>query len=267
MTYSKNKAEEILKNLGLNKDEIAIYLLLAARGPLTILELHKITKVPRSSVYKLTEDLSKKKFVEFLVVYPGIKVKAVRPGNLGIVIQERKKMIEEKQKSLNNLTALTIDDYRKSPKTEIRYYKGIKGMKQLIWNTLDSSKKIYGYSTWDREMSVGHNFEINYEREYVKRELTDHILFDRKSMIGIKKKISLKSPIVPNDKRKVRVLQDRRFYVSGDTYIYNNIYAVNLWNTDEVWGVEIENEKLVEEQMGIFKILWKKSQPLDNFLN
>ena len=51
----------------------------------------------------------------------------------------------------------------------------------------------------------------------------------------------------------------------GDTYLYNNIYAVNFWDQDEIVGVEIKNSQLMQLQMAIFSRLWEQAKPIEEY--
>jgi hypothetical protein len=62
-------------------------------------------------------------------------------------------------------------------------------------------------------------------------------------------------------------MSPEKLYVSGDTTIYNNTFAVAYWKQGEVVGVEIKNAELVKTQKSIFEQLWSLAEPLERYMN
>lgn len=243
-----------LKILGLNKSEISVFLALLSKGIMSMTQLSKVTNIPRTTVYRICENLADKKFIEWIIDQRGYKAKAVRVEMLNFLIQDKKSELESIQKALKNLKFIVKFSPKNLPATQVRYYKGKSGMKQLIWNTLKAKKIIIGYSIYGRKEIVGSKFIKKYIWEFQKRKLRDKVLVNKKVVPRVLKALKTAHQQKYED---VRVIKKKNFYISGDTYIYNNIYAVNFWNKDEIVGVEIENPEIAKMQMSIFNILWK----------
>lgn len=248
-----------LEKLGLNESEIEIYLALVSKDLMSVSKLSKITGIPRTTVYRICDSLSDKKFIEWIIDQSGKKVKAVPPEMLGFLVQEKQSELNTTKKAILDLKKAIELPSKNVPETQVRYYKGKSGMKQLIWNTLRAKKEIVGYSIYGRKEIIGSRFDQKYIWEFRKRNLRDRVLVNTEIVPKVRKAISGTHQQKIGD---VRVMSNQDFYVSGDTYIYNNVYAVNFWNKDEIVGVEVENPEIAKVQKGIFKILWKKSQPL-----
>jgi len=250
--------DKSLKLIGLDKNERSVYKKLLSGGVMTVSQLAKSTNIPRTTIYRICENLSKKNFLEWVVYKMGKKVKAIPPQKLDYIVKQKQNQLENLQKALDNLKELTKIS-KNIPLTEIRYYKGKSGMKQLIWNTLHAREGIVGYSIYGRKKIVGEKFIEKYILEFKKKSLTDKVLVNEKIFPEVKKALKGSHQQSKDD---VRIIRNDKFYISGDTYIYNNIYAVNFWNKEEIIGVEIENEQIVKVQKGIFDILWEISEIL-----
>src|SRR5690606_5091074 len=107
---------------------------------------------------------------------------------------------------------------------------------------------------------VGEEFYNKYVEEFRFRKIRDRV-------IGNEDCLQYASGYVVKGKHQLnkddlRILPKKTFYVSGDTSIYNNTYAVCWWDKGEVVGVEIENPELVKIQKSIFEILWGIAKPI-----
>lgn len=119
-----------------------------------------------------------------------------------------------------------------------------------------------GYSIYGRKEIIGRQFLEKYTAEFNRRKLLDKVIINKKIITRVRK--ALKG-IHQQTKENVRIIPDKDFYISGDTYIYNNIYAVNFWNKGEIVGVEIENPEIAKVQKSIFYSLWRRAKSLKNF--
>ena len=48
--------------------------------------------------------------------------------------------------------------------------------------------------------------------------------------------------------------------LSHNLDIYNNVVAIYYWENNDVFGVEIENEKVAETQRSIWNTMWKLAE-------
>lgn len=254
-----------LKNIGLNEDEIAIFISLSNEEEKSAHQISKATNIPRTSVYRTLENLIEKKLVESIISDNGNKYRVVKANKLEILKNEKRQEVEEFEHSISS-----IENYLQSlapslPKTQIRYYQGPEGIKQIMWNALKAEKDCVGYSIFGRIEVVGKAFIARYNEEFERRKITDKVIISKKEIGRVKdfvNKGSLHKSFV-----NIRVISNKNFYVSGDTMIYNNIYSVSFWKHGEIIAVEIENPEIVKVQRGIFETLWDISTPLNKLLD
>lgn len=249
---------EQLGSFGLSRIEAAIYLHLVRTRPKTILEISRALDLPRTSVYDNSEKLIEKGLIEKIVKFKSQQLRAYPPDILQTQIDQQKAKIENLQNTLGSLQAQLALITTGFSKTEVRYYNGAQGFRQMIWNTL-RAKELAGYSQFGRSEIVGEAFIKKYVAEAVARGVKDRVISNPEI---IRKYVTNDDPIKEGRKiyQNIRSIDASRFYVSGDITIYNDVFAVNYWKQGEVVGVEIENPELVKTQKSIFELLWQQAE-------
>ena len=255
--------EEHLAQFGLSKEETAIYLALSGKPAHTALELSRLLRVPRTTIYDHVTSLIEKGLVERIVKYKSQQFQAYPIDILSHTIDQEK----------SHLDRLTISfEYLKnhihessailSTSTQVRYYHGATGVRQMMWNTLSAVKENIGYSVMGRREIVGKTFLKRYLEEIDRRHILDRVIINPKKetlLYATDGILSVRTKKVALE--KIRVIPAAQLHITGDTTIYNNIFAVMYWQHDEIVGVEIENPELVAMQKSIFEMLWKLSKP------
>ncbi|MBN2101094.1 helix-turn-helix domain-containing protein [Candidatus Dojkabacteria bacterium] len=260
--------EDIHQNLirlGLDENEAEVYMTLLGAPSMTILELSRSTNIPRSTVYRIAESLAKKKFAEWIIEHNSKKVRAITPEYLGFVVKEKKTELEEAEVSLNNLQDMIGNIVTKVPKTQVRYYQGKEGIRQIIWNTLKAKKGVFGYSEFGRIEVVGRNFYNDYVQEFRARGLTDRVIANENCFGYLDKHVLTELEKHQLESTGIRIIPKKIFYCTGDHSLYNNIYSISYWRKNETIGVEIENEELVKMHASIFEMMWKIAEPVADF--
>jgi len=255
----KTDIKNLLLELGLDEVEAQIYKILLYKGKKSILNLSREINLPRSTVYRICENMVLRNLLEWTVKYKSKEIKAVSPKDLENYLIPFKQKYEKMNLALNNLIKVSTNLNLNPLETEVRYYKGIDGMKQLIWNTLQAKDTIFGYTPWGRDLFTGTKFENRYASEAKKRNIQDMVITNKRGVTLYKKFLKGKIDCI----QRVRIAN---MYITSDVYIYNNVYAVNTWMKGEISGVEIENEEICKLQKGIFKNMWKSAIPLERFI-
>mgnify|MGYP001612619907 FL=1 len=146
-------------------------------------------------------------------------------------------------------------------RTQVRYYHGASGFRQMMWNALAARDEHIGYSTFGRSAIVGEKTMERWMGEMIKRKIKDRVIINPK-------KESLDYLTNPGQGaarskyQNTRAIDEKILSISGDTTIYNHVFAVAWWKKGEVVGVEIENPELVKTQKSIFEILWRQAKPI-----
>jgi hypothetical protein len=148
------------------------------------------------------------------------------------------------------------------PETQVRYYKGAEGIRQMMWNTLKADRQTVGYSEFGRVEVVGQEYTARWAQEFRSRGLVDRAIANPTPEV----KKYIKEVIMTGrhqlDVEHIKFFPQNQLYITGDTTIYNNICAVCYWRQGEVVGVEVENPEFVRTQKTMFELLWKQAKPV-----
>lgn len=249
---------EQLADFGLGDIEAQIYVHLVGKPPKSILDIARELNLPRTSIYDNALKLAEKGLVQKIVTYKSQQLKAYPLGILQAQIDKEKNRIEQMQDKLIKLEQ-TIAQAEPSPlATEVRYYRGTKGLQQMIWNTLRTKGEIVGYSQFGLVKVVSERFTEKYASELIRRQIHNRVItnpqFTEAWHLNLEQ-IAIYRRVL----QRCRVINPKSLYVSGDTTIYNNVFAAAYWDHGEVVGVEIENSEIVKTQRSMFDLAWNQA--------
>ncbi|MDQ6985603.1 MAG: helix-turn-helix domain-containing protein [Candidatus Dojkabacteria bacterium] len=162
---------EKLKELSLDSDEASLYLHLYEHGEQTPLEISRDTNINRSKIYRITESLKGKKIIEETESAWGKKLSAAPAENLELIITEAEQKIKTQKDVLNDLIQ-DLKDLKpiESNSFSVKYYSGLDGVKQVLWNELHL-KKVYSFSHGMFNDVVREKFANKIRKEYVTRKI------------------------------------------------------------------------------------------------
>lgn len=261
MSDTTGKYENLL-HLGLSPIESQVYIYLAESSPTTALALSRLLAVPRTSIYDALSRLSEKRLIERVVRAKSTYFKASPTSQFEPLIIAEKEKINSMMSALKSLESQLKPRIDEIKSTEVRYYQGAEGMRQMIWNCLKAEKEEMGYSVFGRVEVVGLPFYKKFVEEFSRRKLNNRVIINpTERTLGF-----IHRDVRPNlhhlSVQNIRSIPSDKLYIAGDTMIYNNTYAVSYWQGHEVVGVEIENPDFVKHELSIFELLWKLAKPI-----
>lgn len=263
MTIISDIAKE-LEKFGLSKEQAKIYMLLVREGELRIQDIVKLAHIPRSSVYEHLEPLFELGLIEKIIDDKFVRIKSYPLSSL-------KHGLNEKISSLQTLIA-DVDGVEKSiaatsntplsGQTAMRFYRGVSGARQLFWNSLNAKSCVYVYSSFGRSAFVGRKFYTDFVAESKERKIKERVLVNpnERTLEFIRKDDG--SPVARTKTEDIRVIEEAKLHIKGETFIYDNIYAQVTLHTDEITGFEIESSDFTNPQRSVFEILWNIAKPL-----
>lgn len=243
-----------LIDFGLDDNEAKIYLHLLEFGPRTPLKLSRETNLNRSKIYRYIEKMMAKSLIEETNDTWGKKLKAADPKNLELFLakkeQELKKELEIAPRLIDSLLNFPTNA---QASFEIKHYKGVEGLKQMLWNRLSAHKEIlsFGYETMNE--IVGKSFAEKIRTEQVERKLmwyelesvNDRGNYWYTDVAGWDKYYD--SYYVPPKFLRIR------HYLS----IFNDTVSILSWKKGGEVGIEINDEALADMQRQIFWHYWE----------
>lgn len=259
MSEQTDRIKHDLIQLGLEKEEAEIYLYLKKKGLSTALEVSKNLSIGRTKVYRITDKLYKLGLIEQVMKSRGFKFKATSSLELNKLLLD-KKLEVNKLESLLPLTISKLENLETNSKEDsnVKYYKGIEGLKQVTWNSLKAKKEILIYEmVSDMSKFLDKEFSEEVRLELVKRKIKTKQLTNHKS---IKEYIKVTQKVLKY--WEVRFIDPKDLKLSYEFLVYNNTVAMYNVQSDNVFCVEIIDKRLANMQKMLFNFVWKNAKSM-----
>lgn len=252
---NKMDIKQKLNLLGLSDKQAEIYLLLLKQGTTSLLELSRRSTINRTTIYRIVEDLKKLNLVEEVVDDRGAKVKAVKPENLQLLLTQKETELSLLKNHLPDLISdLSAIKDQPSSSTQVVYFRGQNGLKQLLWNILKAKDESVGYGYGDWNQSIGREFAEKLRQERVNRKIYDREIQNTDQAGSMSEWTSVKDY---DQVYQARFIPKSVIDIKHDTYIYNDVFAFFSYYQGELFGIEIHNAEIAKTQKQIFEVLWK----------
>ena len=253
----------------MNEKQAGIYILLTQNPELRIQEIANLAKIPRTSVYENLKSLEKMGLTERVVGDNFIRLRAYPLDGLRQNLEQKKDELDELTSELDELEKALASALDNKPQgtTEVRYYKGPAGARQLLWNTLKAKTTVYVYSSWGRGKYVGIKFYRNFVDESATRIIKERVLInpDPETLASIKQHLG--SPLSRTKLEDIRMLPKNSVHIKGETFIYDDIYTQVYLKDAQINGFEIQSSQFTDTQRSIFRTLWEAGEPIDGLIN
>lgn len=251
----------MLETLGFSNDEAKLYQYLVSKGRLTKLQLARQTGIHRSKVYRMVEKLKKQGLVEEVVdahtTYVTVADIQVLK-NLYDNYIARADLLSQvfPQVEMQILGARELSDQT----TNVRFFRGKEGIRQMAWNVLRTKGELLGYSprpyadilgeklyrAWSKEfVLLGKPF-----REIVNGSFSKHL----QNYAG-----NGQEAFAPSE---LRVIPAETLKISYQLDIYNDVTSMYQWYKGEVFGIEVHNADIADFQRQQFEIVWQLAKPM-----
>ncbi len=257
--FKKNELLDYLHDLGLDKLSAKLYITLLENGASTISELSRQANLERTKLYRLLNNLIKKGVIEEVVEYKRRFLKAADINTLEYVVQHNLRRAQ----NLSNLFfyfSQTIDHLKhKDQPTSVQFYRGRDGIKQMLWNELSAKTESFCFIYKVYNHFVGMDFFTHWADEFQKRGLSSRELrtelFDKSTMERPKDILWIKN-------LKIRYIPHKKLPMTHGLSIYDNVVAIYDFWENEIFGVEVYNQKVADMQRIFFETYWKKAKPI-----
>ena len=233
--------KEQLKEIGLTENESKIYISLLELGPTNAGLISRKSGLHRRVVYDTIEMLIQKGLVGYIIKNNVKLFQASNPKRILEIIEERKNSIEEIMPNMAEMYLMTHE------KEETNFYKGKNGLKTVMEDQLDNSKK-------SKEILIIGGSPIAYEilQFYFK-------WFDKRR---VENKIKVKVIFNKTDKKlnipysEIKFLPDK--YSSPlAVNVYGDKAALILWSKENPLAIVIKNKEISNGYRKYFELMWR----------
>lgn len=248
--------DNYIQNLGFSPDAGKLYGELVTKGPMTILEASRATGIERTAIYRLIDELTARGLIEEVLEHKSRCLQAVSPDKIRDLLENEKRKVGKLESDFPEFEKL-INSLPQNNSTQVRYYRGMAGIKQILWNETKANNGLIGYTYRNLQEVVGHKYFEEYAHELEKNKVVsrdlrcDSFLESTDSPEFVRRHI---------DKSVWRYLPDSVMKLTHNLDVYNDVVAIYYWQNNDVFGVEIQNQLIADMQRSIFETLWKLAE-------
>lgn len=257
MVHSMNKQNtdrviEFVQKMGFSAEAAKVYQALVLNGSMSLSELSRESGVERTRLYRQVPEWVADGLIQELLAYKSRRFAAVEPTMLASKLAEQKKLIAELELQIPDIEQIASEAMGRQ-KTQVKYYRGVEGIKQILWNESKAKSEIVAYTYRNLIEVVGKEFFEEYARELEKNKVKMRDLRADAFMESAKREIFVRRHI---EKSSWRYLPDSSMNLTHNLDVYDDVIAMYYWDDNEVWGVEIQNARMAAMQRSIFETLW-----------
>lgn len=254
---------KFLKHLDLSREESTLFLTLLKHGTLTKLETSRLSGISRTQIYRLVESLTAKGLVEEITDDYKKLIQAAGPEKLRFIVEAKQKQAVSLQETYSTIKdLLTSFQATKQPGTKVMFYRGVDGIKQMIYNVLRTKGELVGFSFKDIRSITGNTFADHFYQECVDAKLKIRDIYSDEYLKSIKPEefTTVRYPALTKLWQS-RYLSPDKLSVQIQMDIYNDVTTFYHWHDDDIFGVEIYNEKVAKFHRQMFELLWLQAIP------
>lgn len=248
--------ENYIQELGFSEEAGRLYGVLMEKGPLTILEASRATEIERTALYRSIDELTARGLIEEVLEHKSRRLQAVSPDKIRDLLDNEKRRVEKLESEFPEFERL-ISSLPQNNSTQVRYFRGTTGIKQILWNETKAKNGLIGYTYRNLQEVVGQKYFEEYARELEKNKVVtrdlrcDSFLESTESPKFVRRHI---------DSSQWRYLPDTIMHLTHNLDVYNDVVAIYYWQNNDVFGVEIQNQLIADMQRSIFETLWKLAE-------
>ena len=227
----------LLKRVGMNENQIKIYLILLKSGTSTAPEISKTTGIDKATIYRGLDNLIKLGFVSEIIIAKVKRFTASPPHKLLDKTEELKEELENILPELQKLTTL------QRTTAQVELYQGKEGIKTVMRDILESEKPyvIMGHvETFFDEIPVYCDIWIS---RIEKKKVRGRILCPKDEYVKISKT------------EELRYLPKKLTSLIS-TWVYGDKTAQFIM-TRPAYVLLIKNKEVAESNWKLFEYIWK----------
>lgn len=243
----QEKVSEILKSIGLNKNEIVIYLDLIRHKSSPALEISRRTKIHRSNVYDSLRELTEKGFVKEYTENNKKMFQALEPSKISNYLEQKKKELDSIVPELNKY--LVPEDKEGA----VSLSEGAFAAREALYDLLNLNSDILVYGASQASVDTfGFGFLEEFHKERAKRKIKMLHIYNKDAMERIK---------YLNKKKRIteaRYLSEK-FSTNAATVICGNTVLFLVFGKP-VFVIKLVNNEISNAYRNYFNILWAKAK-------
>ena len=251
--------EQYLKQLGFNDKEITIYLCIVEHGKLSAVDISRITKINRTTVYSVSKELIKKRVIQEDLGGENRYYFALPIEDLEVLYKEEEEKLEKKKiatkELINKLAALPKSTQYSVPKIRFIDENHLRAFlfKQLpIW--IESAKNRGDKSWWgfqDTSMIENYKDWFDYHWDVYPKDFDTHLITN-------KKPAETKFAKQINSKQRQMKYWGKSLEFSATHAVLGDYVVFIVTNQHPHYMVETHDAVMAKNLRELFKGMWDK---------
>lgn len=233
---------EILEQIGLQKDEVKVYMILLKHGGITATKVASETNIYRTNVYRLLDSLISKGLVGYVLRNNVKYFSAASPQKL---LEDQEKKQEELRKivpELEKISNLQNEDLK------VRVFKGKEGLIAVLKYVIREKKDYVVFGEEGKFQEV-----LPFFIEQLLRDIQN---------LNIKEKIlskeSMKGKIKLTKNSSIKYLPDK-FFSPTMTVVFEDYTAIFFWE-EPYYATLIKSKPMAQSYRSYFEGLWETAK-------
>ena len=245
---------DYLEQLDFSKIEAKLYLKLLELGPMTVAELALVININRTAAYSYIYSLLNKGVIAEVMIGSRKQLVAIDPERLAYLIEKKQESLKVMQNKLPGILTVINSSFirdKNKEKVEVKYYKGINGIKQIYDDALSGSE-LRLYATLSEVGTLFPNNPNLFENA-LSRNTKLRIFEIYGDSIEIIKKFSYTTK---NNRYLYKFMPTEVRLDSSANFIYDNKVAIiNVKN--RLSGIVFHNNEYYNNSKKLFDFIWK----------
>ena len=246
-----------LSSFGISEEESLVYLAILRRAGDTALTIARHLKLKRTTVYRILDSLIDKKLVITKLGNRGSRFVATPIDQLDFLIADREHEIDKLKKTLPGLKQDLNSLIGSSPEnSQVLYYHGIEGIKQITYNSLKAKGELLTYELGTMDSFMSHDEAEKLRERFVDNNIRIRTFTNMTEMEGW---TDIGEMV---EHWQVRHLPPQKNPFQFEILIYNDVFCMYKYTKGEAFAVEIYNQELADMQRQLFEYLWSNAREL-----
>jgi len=254
--------EDYFVKLGLESDAATLYMALQAHGPQTISELARSSGIERIRIYRMLDDLQAAGVVEIESRYKRSIIHAASFSSLQVLLVKREQELQDLQQEYSQLSMQFSGREMHSRATRVQFYEGMDGIKQMLWGqTTAKSRENISILYDNMQNKTNATFFERWAQRCNERGLRfrgivgDHFLKTQEAWYKTHTNERLAH-------WEARQIPETILKLEYSTVVYDDTILQYNWNSDLIFGIEIQNAPMARMYRQLFELVWLQAAPI-----
>lgn len=242
---------DILKKIGLKKEESIIYETCLEFGGLPAGSIAQKTNIPRTSIYVHAEKLIQQGFMKSVKKGVSTYFIAADPEHLLEVFERQKKKIQSKEDLIReNMSLFQSLPFASVSRPKVTYYEGAHYLETLY----EKVKKTKTFMAYVNISSIGEHATVAIDM--VAHAIQEKRIKAKEIIVSSSESKSYKNKY-ETDHHQIKLLPKGSVFHTDNIILDDRIFHVSYSPTEGIIALEVVSGALVETQRVMFEQVWK----------